>query len=132
MIPEINLGISLFDTVRILAVMSAVITYVLAGANLIVSFKVLQNKPFTARVFFGTGAGFLFAHVLFVTIPFQGFVTLSIVDVVGRLGNTYLTYRGPLLLLLTLLMNIGYTIIFRIELARYRMRPVPILKEDAA
>lgn len=63
------------DVLRVLAVIVASTTYGLAVANLVVSFLVLRDKPFTWRHFLGTGGGFLWGHIVFVTVPFQGFVT---------------------------------------------------------
>ncbi len=111
------------DIFRGLALLAAISTYVLALANLMVSFAVLSSKPFSWRVFRGTGAGFLWAHVVFVTIPFQGFVTWGVVEVLQRAGDD-LSWRTPLLLVLCLIMSVGYWIIFRIEVARLRLKDV--------
>lgn len=109
--------------VRTLAMLAAVATYVLAVANLMVSFAVLAAKPFSWRVFLGSGAGFLWSHIVFVTIPFQGFVTWGVIEVLHRSGEP-LTWRAPLLLVLCLVMSVGYGIIFRVELARLRLKDV--------
>lgn len=121
--------ISLQDFVRIVSICSSIVTYVLAIAILVVSFQVLNTKPFLIRTFFGSGAGFLFIHILLVTISFQGFVTWGAAEVLTRIGEEYLSWRSPVLLFLTLLMNAGYVIIFRIELARLRPQSVDFLLE---
>lgn len=108
---------------RIMALLAAFSTYVLAIANLMVSFAVLAQKPFSLKAFLGSGAGFLWSHIVFVTIPFQGFVTWGTYEMLSRVEND-LTFRAPLLLTLCIIMSVGYVIIFRVELARLRLRDV--------
>jgi len=112
------------DVLRGVALLAATATYVLAFANLMVSFAVLARKPFTWRAFLGSGAGFLWSHIVFVTIPFQGFVTWGVIEVMHRSGGDNLTWRVPTLLGLCVIMSVGYGIILRVELARLRMKDV--------
>lgn len=109
------------DALRILAVVVAATTYSLAVANLIVSLLVLREKPFTWRHFWGSGGGFLWSHIVFVTLPFQGFVTWGIVEVLTRSGDP-LSWRAPALLVLSCLMSTGYAIIYRVELSRLKLK----------
>ncbi len=110
------------DILRGVALLAATATYVLALANLMVSFAVLANKPFSWRVFLGSGAGFLWSHIVFVTVPFQGFVTWGVIELLQRSEEGDLTWRVPTLLILCVIMSVGYGIIFRVELARLRMK----------
>lgn len=109
------------DVLRVLAVIVASTTYGLAVANLVVSFLVLRDKPFTWRHFLGTGGGFLWGHIAFVTVPFQGFVTWGIIEVVEREADP-VTFRPFALLVLSALMSVGYVIIYRVELSRLKLK----------
>lgn len=111
------------DVSRIVAYLMASITYALAIANLIISFKVLKPRPFTWKNFAGSGSGFIWLHILCVTLPFQGFVTWGIIEVHERFGMP-LTWRAPALAVLCLIINVGYVIIYRIELARLGLQRV--------
>lgn len=106
--------------VRILSITVAGVTYALALANLIVSFKVLRPRPWTWRTFTGSGGGFIWLHIVCVVIPFQGFVTWGIIEVEARIGSGF-TWRIFLLPLLCLIINVGYIVIFRVELSRLRV-----------
>lgn len=110
------------DLLRFLAFLPAGATYGFAAANLIVSYRVLvRPHALTWRTFVGSGGGFVWIHIVAVVIPFQGFVTWGSIEVASRFGSG-LTWRGPLLAVLCTIMNVGYIIIFRVELSRLRMQ----------
>lgn len=112
---------SIADFVRVLAVMSAMVTFGLAVANLVISFKVLSPTPFTWSTFKGSGGGFIWLHIVAVVIPFQGFEAWGVYEVLSRLAEPA-TFRTPLLLFLSSFISVGYVIIFRVELSRLRLR----------
>lgn len=107
--------------IRILAISIAGMTYGWAIANLIVSFKVLRPRPWTWQSFKGSGGGFIWLHIVCVVIPFQGFVTWGIWEVISR-SHQPLTFRPVALFFLCAIINLGYVIIYRVELARLRIQ----------
>ncbi|HXH59093.1 hypothetical protein [Iamia sp.] len=109
------------DIVRVLAIMSASTTFGLAVANLIISYKVLAPTPRTWKTFWGSGGGFIWLHIVAVVIPFQGFEAWGMYEVLSRLADPA-TFRAPLLLALSGFISVGYVIIFRVEVARLRLR----------
>lgn len=111
------------DILRILALSTSGFTYALAMANLIISFQVLKPLPFTWKNFAGSGGGFIWLHIVCVVIPFQGFVTWGNIEVLDRLGTAG-SWRPWCLLFFTVLISAGYLIIFRVEMARLRLKKV--------
>lgn len=122
---------SIHDFLRLLAVMSAGITFGLAVANLVVSFKVLSPTPFTWGTFWGTGGGFIWLHIVAVVIPFQGFEAWGIYEVLSR-GDEPISFRTPLLFVLSAFISVGYVIIFRVELSRMRLRESQVALVEGA
>lgn len=110
-----------YDVIRELSLFPAALTYALSTAVLVISFKVLKPKVLTWQTWWGSGAGFLWTHIVAVTIPFQGFVTWGIIEVLLRF-NEPPSFRPLALIVLTSIINLGYLIIFRIELARLRLK----------
>jgi len=115
---------SIPDLIRALVFLPAGLTYGFAIANLIVSYRVLlKPHEFTWRTFI-SGGGFVWLHIVAVVVPFQGFVTWGCIEVALRFEEG-MTWRGSLLAALCTTINIGYIIIYRVELSRLRMqRPV--------
>ncbi len=109
------------DVVRIMALAAGAATFPLATAVLTLSFLVLRPRPLTWATFTGSGAGFLFLHIILVTIAFELAVVAQVIEVVAR-ADQPVTFRPPLLLSSAGLMLAGYVIIFRVELARLRLK----------
>ena len=109
------------DFLRGIAFALASTTYALAIANLVISFKVLRPRPWTWHAFKGSGGGFIWLHILCVTLPMQAFVTWGTVEMV-RFLNEPLTWRPWMLSLLCTIVNVGYVVIFRVELSRLSLR----------
>lgn len=96
-------------------------TYALALANLVISFMVLRPRKWTWAAFKGNGGGFIWLHIVCVTIPMQGFVTWGISAVAEHLDEP-LTWRPWVLAVLCSLVNVGYIVIYRVELSRLNLR----------
>lgn len=100
-------------------------TFGLAVGILIVSYKVLKPRKPSIQNLIGSGAGFLWIHILCVTVALQGFIAVGMVDMEQRLRAFQgLSWRSPVFLVLTLLTLIAYIIIFRIELARLKFQKI--------
>ncbi len=109
------------DVFRIISIVFAAVTFGMAFANLVVSFRVLAPTPLSWSSFWGSGGGFIWLHVLAVAVAFQGAMIWGIVEVALRLDQSPMTFRPPLLLFLSVLISVGYIIIFRVELSRLRL-----------
>ena len=114
-----------FNIFRAIALFPAALTFALAIANLVVSFMVLRPKPLTWNTWWGSGAGFLWLHIVCVVVPFQGFVAWGMIEVIYRFGENPPTFRAPLLIFLCTVISLGYVIIFRVELARLKIMRRP-------
>ncbi len=113
---------TMIEFVRVLALATGVATFPLAIAVLVLSYLVLRPRPLTMETVTGSGAGFLFLHIVLVTVGFQGFVAWGMAEVIIRINEETGSFRSPLLVLLAGLLVAGYTIIFRVELARLRLK----------
>lgn len=108
------------DAIRYFALALAATTYGWAIANLVVAWMVLRPHPFTWENIKGKGGGFIWFHILLMVVGFQSAMTSLVFEMVSRFGGP-MTYRPILIIYLSILIDLGYLVIFRVELGRLRL-----------